>query len=341
MLRSQFPVMFSRRLAYTGDNKTIIRFPSFNRLRFAFPTKTCLQKNKTSGTSIPAVFLMGKGVYNEQIRAWLGGRESMITHFRELQLNTVSIPSIRQFYHERLLLPIVQESGSRIELQVTEHCTITFLEAFEPVAPAHVAFEVPYSEFDALAALLKQQGVMIEKWPDGREVDDFGTGRNIYFRDGDGNLLELIAHHYIKEDVIVPFGSLRVLYMREIGFPVNDVAAFRTRLQELMNVKLDKVFDDFTFAIGGTAHFVLASKQRRWIPIAMVALPPRMRVTLGVPDAETLREIGSRLSENERISAADNELRLSIHGYQLCLKVDPGFGKVLPSMLKLPHSAGD
>ncbi|WP_188988609.1 VOC family protein [Paenibacillus nasutitermitis] len=265
----------------------------------------------------------------------------MITHFKELQLNTVSIPSVKQFYHERLLLPIVQESGSLVEFQVTEHCTILFIEAYEPIAPAHLAFEVPYSEFDQLAAFLKQQGVMIEKWPDGREVVDFDKGRNIYFRDGDGNLLELIAHPYIKEDVVVPSGSLRVLYMREIGFPVDDVGDFRTRLQELMNIKLDKVLDDFAFAIGGTAHFVLASKQRRWIPIAMLALPPRMLVTLGVPDAAVLREIDSRLRENERISATASELHLMINDYHLCLKVDPGFGQELPSLLQLPLADTD
>ncbi|MBW7455865.1 VOC family protein [Paenibacillus sepulcri] len=265
----------------------------------------------------------------------------MITHYAGLQLNTVSIPSARQYYHERLLLPIVEESESRIEFRITEHCTIVFQEAYEPVAPAHLAFEVPYSEFDALVAFLKSRQVMIEKWPDGREVDHFGTGQNIYFRDGDGNLLELIAHPYIKEDVVAPSGALRVLYMREVGFPVEHVKAFRERLQDMFDFKLDKVYDNFTFAIGGTAHFVLTAKQRRWIPISMLALPPRMLVTLGVSDESYIQVVRSRLREEEMVSANDRELHMIINDYHLCLRAATGFGKNLPALLHLPLSIKD
>ena len=95
---------------------------------------------------------------------------------------------------------------------------MTFKVATEPLASAHIAFEVPNSEFEKVVNRLQKSGVALLKWLDGRIIDDFETGRNVYFRDGDGNLLEIITHSYIKEGIIHPHGDLKILYLREIGF---------------------------------------------------------------------------------------------------------------------------
>ena len=42
-----------------------------------------------------------------------------------------------------------------------------------------------------------------------RMVDSIYT-----LKDGDGNLLEIIAHSYVKEDVLVPQSPLNILYVR-------------------------------------------------------------------------------------------------------------------------------
>lgn len=127
---------------------------------------------------------------------------------------------------------------------------VGFKEAEEPLNPAHFAFEVPFTAFDDVVHLLQEAGVTLLRWPDGRVVDEFETGRNVYFRDGDGNLLEVIAHTYVREGVLPPSGHLKILYLREIGFPVDDVIAFRELLVDLFDFKFDKVVDNFTFAIG-------------------------------------------------------------------------------------------
>ena len=53
--------------------------------------------------------------------------------------------------------------------------------------PGHIAFSVDPGELDAFAAALRERGVEIE-----REVDWDGRGRSIYFRDPDGNSVELV-----------------------------------------------------------------------------------------------------------------------------------------------------
>lgn len=228
----------------------------------------------------------------------------MITHFADFRLQTVSLEGVRQFYNELLGLPVAFESAKEIRFRLTDFTTLTFKEAYEPVAPAHFAFEVPWSAFSGVVDYMKKEaGIPLLRWPDGHVIDEFdesGPGINVYFRDGDGNLLELIAHRYVREDVLPPCGPLKVMYLREVGFPVEDVPGFREWMSRKFGMKLAKVYDDFTFAIGGTAHAIIASKNRRWIPIGMLSLPPRMSVTFGVSGREALDQVRG-LMERERI----------------------------------------
>lgn len=259
----------------------------------------------------------------------------MITHFTQLQLATVSIPSVRQFYHGQLHLPIAYESEVEIRFQPTSQVELVFIETYEAVAPAHYAFEIPYSEFNQVIEAMRMNGIMAQRWPDGREVDEFETGRNIYFRDGDGHLGEFIAHHYVREDILPAHGPYRIMYLREVGFPVDDVIEFREWLSELLGMKLAKAADNFTFVIGGTAHAVVTSKQRKWIPISMLALPPKMEVTLGVSSLEGLNAIAAALPEESILSSSSEGLRIQRDGYVLKLvlsTVDPE----LPRLLNLP-----
>lgn len=130
----------------------------------------------------------------------------MITHFSELKLQTVSIQGVKQIY-SRLCFPIDSESEKRISFQITEHCKITFEEVFEPISPAHIAFEVPYNQIDECVEFVKEAGIILSKWSDGREIYESETSKSVYFRDGDGNLLELNSHSYINNDVIPAVGK--------------------------------------------------------------------------------------------------------------------------------------
>ncbi|SFM20638.1 hypothetical protein SAMN03159341_12063 [Paenibacillus sp. 1_12] len=263
----------------------------------------------------------------------------MITHFAGLQLNTVSKLAVKQYYQDQLQFPVVFESETAITFQPTEHFAFTFTEVFEPVAPAHIAFEVPFSEFEASVAFVRSAGISLLRWPDGHEVDEFETGKNIYFRDGDGNLLEIITHSYVKEGVLASNGPLKVMYLREIGFPVEDVIGFREWLKINLQLRTIKEHDNFNFVIGGTAHTIVTSTQRRWIPIAMMALPPRMTVRLGVSDSSFIEQVRASLIEQAIViqpdTDDDNELCFNLHGYRLCL-LSAVYPKEAAALLNLP-----
>ncbi|MFC5650057.1 VOC family protein [Paenibacillus solisilvae] len=263
----------------------------------------------------------------------------MITHFADLQLHTVSIQGVKQIYQQKLGFPVTYETDSEIRFQPAEHFTLSFVEVSEPLSPAHFAFEVPYSTFHESEAFLRESGIPILQWPDGREADEFETGKNLYFRDGDGNLLELIAHSYITENVLSPVGGAKIMYLREAGFPTDDVPRLREWFKQVLQLKTREESDSFNFVIGGTAHAIVTSSARRWIPIAMRAMPPRLTASFGVPDAGFIRQVRAHVAEQDiRLESAE-ELCWNQYGYGIRLVVTPGFDAQLPAVLQLPLSA--
>ncbi|MCY9698102.1 VOC family protein [Paenibacillus alginolyticus] len=263
----------------------------------------------------------------------------MITHFAKLELNTVSIEGMKQFYQDQMHFPVVSESQDEISFQPTEYFTLSFKESEESMRPAHIAFQVPFSEFEHVVDVLKERGITLLKWSDGRIVNDYSTGKAVYFRDGDGNLLEMIAHSYVKEDIVTPSGDLKILYLREIGFPIDDCIVFSEWMVQLFDFKLASVSDDFRFAIGGTAHAVIPSKKRKWIPIAMTALQPSMIVTFGVSSTVFIQEVKSKLDAKAvpHEWKEDGWLYFTLHGYHIVLTLT-NFPVDVPARLNLPFS---
>ncbi|BBH22862.1 hypothetical protein Back11_42070 [Paenibacillus baekrokdamisoli] len=262
----------------------------------------------------------------------------MITHYAQLQLHTVSIQGVKQIYQQKLGFPVIYETDEEIRFQPTAHFTLSFLEVSEPLSPAHIAFEVPHSTFDESAAFIRDSGIPLLQWPDGREVDEFEKGRNIYFRDGDGNLLELISHSYITEGVLPPFGASKIMYLREVGFPADHVIQLREWFKHVLQMKTREESDIFNFVIGGTAHAIVSSTSRRWIPIAMRALPPRGTISFGVTDASFIRQVRSHVEEQSILFESDEELHFRQYGYSIRLVVAANFDAQIPVLLGLPLS---
>jgi len=259
----------------------------------------------------------------------------LITHFADLELNTVSIQGVKQCYADRLQLPIIVESEEFIQFQLTPFTTLSFKETYESIAPAHFAFQVPYSQFDKVVSFIQQSGLLVLRQENGQYVDETDGRRNLYFRDGDGHILEVIAHDYIAENELQALGALKTMYLREIGFPVDSVPVFRELLKRSLEMKTEKDQETFNFVISGTAHAVVVSKRRPWIPIGMKALPPKMKVTFGTPDIDFLNKIAKRVNSSW---VDTKELNFTIENYKFCIKSTPEFGKSTIKRLNLPLS---
>ncbi|PEY37156.1 glyoxalase/bleomycin resistance/dioxygenase family protein [Bacillus cereus] len=263
----------------------------------------------------------------------------MIPHFSELKLQTVSIQGVEQVYAERLGIPILSKMDKQIRFKLTPYVSLVFEEAYDPISPAHFAFQVPFSKFYETARQIQESGLIIVRWEDGHEIDEEDGRLNLYFRDGDGNLLEIIAHKYIDEGVLVPHTPLNILYMREIGCPVESVPIFREWLKTNLFMKTFEDGEIFNFMIGGTAHIVASWKGRTWIPIAMKALPPKIHVSFGTPSLHFIQKVQNHLRQNHvPCQFSKNELSFVQEGYSFSIQHTPHFKADIPNKLNLPLS---
>ncbi|MCL6600544.1 MAG: glyoxalase/bleomycin resistance/dioxygenase family protein [Alicyclobacillus macrosporangiidus] len=258
----------------------------------------------------------------------------MITHFAELRLPTVSLSGTKQVYAKRLGLPIVRESFDQISFALTPFTSLSFYLSDSRLAPVHFAIQVPYSSFQESVDIIRQSGLLIASWPDDHEIDETPVRRNLYFRDGDGNLLELIAHSYIPEDVIPAYGPLKALYLREIGFPVQSVSKFRSWLEDEFAFRSKDPDEQFSFVVSGTAHAVVVDYRRPWIPIAMRALQPNMHVVLGTPETTFFSRLLSRYDTTDR--ADSMEVSLQKDGYNFSIRLTSEFSVDTVHRLNLP-----
>ena len=151
----------------------------------------------------------------------------MISHFAELHLSTLSPAGVRQVYHECLGFDVLTETEEEIRIQITPHTVFHFTRSSEPIRPAHLAFEVRHSKWQATRDLIEHAHVPLDG-----DIETEETHQR-YFEDGDGNLLEVYSHSYVNEGVIEPQNPMGVLYLREVGFVVSDLAGFYDWLEDV------------------------------------------------------------------------------------------------------------
>ena len=254
----------------------------------------------------------------------------MITHFAEIHLQTLSPIGVRQVYHDALAFPILSESEDDIRIAITPHTALHFTRSSVPIKPAHLAFEVRHSTYADTADLLEYTHVALCG-----DVETETTHQR-YFKDGDGNILEAYSHDYVNESVIVPENALGVMYLREAGLVVDDLAGCWDWLAETFgttNTRGDRN-GKFSIVAAGTAHFVLNHVTRRWVPIDATALKPQMRITLGTPSLNDIAEIRKH---PDCIQSTDGSLFLQREEYLFQIQHTPDFNSAIPQRLKLPH----
>ncbi|CAM4273048.1 glyoxalase [Bacillus manliponensis] len=259
----------------------------------------------------------------------------MITHFKDIELQTLSIEGTKQIYADILQFPITKRTDTYIQFQVTSFTTISFTEVLESIIPNHFAFQVPTSSFEEVANWLMKSGVHILKDTEGETIIYHSpVSKAVYFKDNDGNILEIITRDYVNENVLPKCGPLQVMYVRELGFPVTHVPTFREWLKDKFYMKTIQDAETFNFVIGGTAHAVVVKEGRPWIPIGMRALSPNMKVTFGTPDLDFINE----LRQDKTAILIDDGVLFTQGTYTLEIEYTPEFSEIILSQLNLPLS---
>jgi hypothetical protein len=217
---------------------------------------------------------------------------------------------------------------------ITPHTVLKFTLRQEPITPAHIAFQVPHASFAEVLDKIKRAGLLVTH----DHVDWGGGGQSLYFRDGEGHGLEIIAHAQIIDDVLPPCHYLGILFVREVAFHVKSVHRFRQWLRKTLEMKsqADDEADDFDFVIGGTAHAVVSALSRRGYPAGSFNVHTNQRVTFGTPDQAFICSVRDRLVvTGELVAEQPEEIEFQHESYRFALRHTPQFSAEWPTRLNL------
>jgi catechol 2,3-dioxygenase-like lactoylglutathione lyase family enzyme len=186
-------------------------------------------------------------------------------HLAEIRLASERAAEQRLFYAETLGLEVSDTHGA-LGVRVGAGRLV-----FEPGAwsPQHVAFRIPSAAYaDALTWLGSRAELLTGAAGDPRFAFPDWNADAMYFRDPDGNILELIAHHDLPEPYEPPFTPGTMLGVCEVGMPVDDVGAFLVWLEGRTGARRWSG-DGVTFAAAGDKRgsLIVVPRGRPWHPV--------------------------------------------------------------------------
>ncbi len=184
----------------------------------------------------------------------------------EARLASANPGALRQLYAEGLCLEQRDAPAGTLALGVGPSALV-----FEPGAPSpqHVAFRIPSGAYaDAMAWLGARVDLLANT--DGTHAFAFPdwNADAMYFRDPDGNVLELIAHHDFDDPYDPPFRPGHLLAIGEVGVPVDDVPGFLSDVEQRHGIRRWSG-DGVGFAAAGDKHgsLIVVPRGRPWHPV--------------------------------------------------------------------------
>ncbi len=200
---------------------------------------------------------------------------------RDVQAFTTQLAAQRDFYHDQLGLPLAWETAQQCRIQIGDS-TLTWTASAEPLAgPYHFAFTIPENQLDAGIAWVQRTSPILSKEGQSRFHFLAWNAHAAYFRDTDGNILELIARHNLPNTSDVPFGPTSLLHISEVGLPSPDVLALAATLEATFGIApWLGMSADFTTMGDEEGLFILVPAGRPWLPTTQPALPLPLAITV-------------------------------------------------------------
>ncbi|MEC0245250.1 glyoxalase/bleomycin resistance/dioxygenase family protein [Paenibacillus chitinolyticus] len=218
----------------------------------------------------------------------------------ELTLHASHLSELKQFYGERLRLPLTGESGASFSFRAG-NTNVTFVRtARDDDSFYHFAFNIPENKIEEAAGWLRDRVELLGEKGDPVVHFESWNAHAVYFKDPAGNIVELIARHNLENASQRPFGEEDFLCVSEIGMPVDDVSAALRDLKRQAGLDAWKTPSD-TFAPVGDENglFIVVKKGRVWFagersshPYPLAVRTDGCRVRLGEEEGISFGEPG-------------------------------------------------
>ncbi len=198
-------------------------------------------------------------------------------YITEIVIPVSDIAAMRQFYGDRLALPVENECSSTIDLRVGTSL-ITFVSRYPTygdrlknegvdIGARHFAFNIPENQIEAAQVWLAARATLISL--DGETLFHFPhwNAHAIYCRDPEGNIVELIARHDLANASDQPFSPDSLLCVSEIGLATDEVNAAVRALQTAYDLPIyGSASDSFTALGDENGLLIIVKRGREWYP---------------------------------------------------------------------------
>ena len=201
---------------------------------------------------------------------------------RQLTLATRDLTAQLDFWGKTLSLPVHDQAGVAVNVRL-QASTIRFEQALPTCDPRyHFAINIPRgSSLDAAAWIVERHELIaFHGDPDEDEgatiVRTDRGAATLYFLDGGGNVVELIANDHLDNGSEAKFAPDSLLEIAEIGVATADVDATRAAIEDVFTtgVLWGGREGSLLTAIGDDHGVVIvAPTGRGWIPVGLPARP--------------------------------------------------------------------
>jgi catechol 2,3-dioxygenase-like lactoylglutathione lyase family enzyme len=183
-----------------------------------------------------------------------------------VRLASADVAAQRRLYVEALGLDELDAPAGTLAVAIGPSRLI-----FQPGAPSpqHVAFRIPSAAYADALHWLGERTPLLPNADGGREhpFPDWNA-HAMYFRDPDGNVLELIAHHDLDDPYEPPFHRRHLLGIGEVGVPADDPRAFLADVERRHGIRRWSG-DGVGFAAAGDKRgsLIVVPRGRPWHPV--------------------------------------------------------------------------
>jgi catechol 2,3-dioxygenase-like lactoylglutathione lyase family enzyme len=177
----------------------------------------------------------------------------------QLYLKCFHLEAMKRFYTEVLDMKLVSESDQHFA--VSAGTSKIYFELDVVVPYYHVCFRTGSDYFDEMFNRLAEKKLLLPD-EEGR-YSMFWEGKQAYFYDPDGNILEILERPFQWGENQPEKGWYDV---GEIGMPVKQIGEMQSTLSQVVPTQIQKESDTFAFYGDCKGVFVLVKEGRHWYP---------------------------------------------------------------------------
>lgn len=166
---------------------------------------------------------------------------------------------MKHFYTDVLEMDLIHESS--ISFTVIAGTTKITFEQQSALPYYHICFRSGFKFHDYMFNKLAERSLLLSDKDGGYSM--FWQGKQAYFVDPDGNVLELLERPFTHDEDYTPDDWFDV---GEMGLPVENVQEMRHFIKEFINDDAKEVSDTFSFYGDNDGVLVIVKEGRPWYP---------------------------------------------------------------------------